>query len=502
MLIILFLIIIIKPCIASNTIIIYHEAPSDNIKNNNIVHYEICISKSHVQKYRSSIALLTIEHLPLSSTKSYSIVFETWCSVSNTPSSPSINTICPWRCHLPGPESTDLRIQFIKKDGVIQTTYTGKSLQSYYKIQKEKIKHVKLYTSFFISYGNNQKEEQLEVTATESLQHAAKRFAYDHHLDYKVIDEIEKSLFDTMKKKIERKNKLMKISKNYSHIIIGASESEIQSPENYGYSPNKWLLLSANDLNILDEQQWNAYFQPNTLQTILSEHVFEHLSFQEVNVASRLCLKFLMPNGILRLAVPDAYYKEENEEKKRLNDIAWNHRVLFNYRSIKYVLENVILIDGSKKEKVEEEYRFERVILLEWHTRSGFSYGRRWNPLDGFIHRSKHFDKRGAVSLIVDAVKGSAGGSGNSISTVYDLESRHHHLVVKHRVEELLNKAKSVIVNGKSVDEAIMYLNDAISLNPFHLETLRLFAECSGNQAIHTMVNMRLSRLTSGKLGR
>ena len=460
------LISLLQQSYATPTIAVHHSHSNDTT----MVHFEVCIQHFNaVARYRSMSALLTID------------VFDTWCAVSASPASrQSSNSwaICPWTCHVPfsNPQlpNEDLRVQFVRNTGVIHSTFYGSSLHSSRYIDRESTNNVQLYTSFFIGKDDQEKEEQLVIPVDESMAQAAQRFVLDHNLHHQFKLQIEQNLIESMKRKAKRTTYLSTTSREYTSIIIGASEQEITNPLAHGYS-TKWLLLSANDLNILDHRQWDYYFEKNSLQTIVAEHVFEHLTFSEALIAFRLCWKYLKTGGTFRLAVPDAHSYHQNKEMTRASDIDWGHRVKYNYQSLTQVLLQA---------------RFENSVLLEWHTRRGFLYNRRWNPLQGFIQRSKHFDKRGAVSLIVDAIKGERKGRGDR----YDLESRHHPLVVKSAVEELLRQAKHVANNGQ-VEQRKNILKEAMLLNPFHCATLAYLANCTGNEAIHSIVAMRRENL-------
>ena len=462
---------LLQQSFASPTIGVHHSHSDDTT----MVHFEVCIQHFNaVARYRSMSALLTVG------------VFDTWCAVSASPASRQSSnswSICPWTCHVPcsNPQlpNDDLRIQFVRKTGVIHSTFYGSSRHSSRYIDRESTNNVQLYTSFFIGKDDQEKEEQLVIPVNESMAQAAQRFVLEHNLHHQFKLQIEQNLIESMKRKAKRSTSLSTTSRNYTSVVIGASEAEITNPLAHGYSTN-WLLLSANDLNILDHRQWNYYFEKSSLQTIVAEHVFEHLTFSDALIALHLCWKYLKTGGKFRLAVPDAYSFHQNKEMTRASDIDWGHRVKYNYQSLTHVLLQA---------------RFENSVLLEWHTRRGFLYNRRWNPLEGFIQRSKHFDKRGAVSLIVDAIKGDQGErERDTRGERYDLESRHHPLVVKSKVEELLRQAKHVANNGH-VEQRKIYLKEAMVLNPFHCATLAFLANCTGNKAIHSIVAMRQENL-------
>jgi len=191
------------------------------------------------------------------------------------------------------------------------------------------------------------------------------------------------------------------------------------------------------------------------LEVIVAEHVFEHLTWHEAKIATKLCHDYIKPGGTLRLAVPDVNrYKLNRTEmlQQRKNDIDWKHRINFNWKTIKYLLQPI----------------FPHVVLLEWHTRLGFAYSRRWNPLDGFVQRTKHFDKRGQESLLVDAFKMYDETTFRGCQ-IYDIEARHQKKVVRDRV-------RAFVETGQ--------YQKALHLDPFDAAALQLAAKNSVDYTI------------------
>nr|WP_307543264.1 hypothetical protein [Paenibacillus sp. W4I10] len=122
-------------------------------------------------------------------------------------------------------------------------------------------------------------------------------------------------------------------------------------------------------------------FKSRKIRTILAEHVWEHLSYEEGVEAARICYDFLEPQGYIRCAVPDAFFRD-----------GW---FVHNYKTITSMFEEAGFT----------------IRLLEYCDEGGEFHYNDWNPEDGFIHRSFRFDHRnknnelGFVSLIVDAIK-------------------------------------------------------------------------------------------------
>ena len=172
-------------------------------------------------------------------------------------------------------------------------------------------------------------------------------------------------------------------------IVIGAS----------GFFDEGWIPTDVEYLNAVNRQDWVRYFQPDSVDAILAEHVWEHLTAEEGLRAARNCHEFLRPGGYARIAVPDGLHPDPAYiGRVRIGGTgpgADDHKMLFTYRTIADMFE---------------EAGFS-VDLLEYFDEQGIFHAMPWTPDKGLIRRSCRFDVRnesGTVrytSLIVDAVK-------------------------------------------------------------------------------------------------
>lgn len=172
-------------------------------------------------------------------------------------------------------------------------------------------------------------------------------------------------------------------------VVIGAS----------GISDTGWLATEYGFLNILIESDWLKYFETDSIDRMMAEHVWEHMTIQDGLIAARNCFRFLNDGGSIRVAVPDRL----NPDVKYIDAVkpngfgpgAKDHKVLYTKQSLCHVFETA---------------GFE-VELLEFFDESGKFLFETWSPGDGLIRRSLKFDPRntdGAVnytSLIIDAKK-------------------------------------------------------------------------------------------------
>lgn len=160
-----------------------------------------------------------------------------------------------------------------------------------------------------------------------------------------------------------------------------------------------WINTDHDTLDLLDEAQWQAYFQPGTVDALLAEHVWEHLHPDQALAAARRCFAYLRPGGYLRLAVPDGFNPDaayiERVRPGGSGPGARDHKVLYNHLSLAELLGQA---------------GFEVHFLEHFDSRGEFHF-KDWSPGDGMIYRSSRFDERNAngalryTSLIVDARK-------------------------------------------------------------------------------------------------
>jgi predicted SAM-dependent methyltransferase len=166
-----------------------------------------------------------------------------------------------------------------------------------------------------------------------------------------------------------------------------------------------WYSTNEQWLDITKESDWLNVFKNKVLiKNIVVEHVLEHLTYSELNLALVNIYKHMLPGARLRIAVPDGY----NPNKIYIKNVGINgigpdasdHKQLLNYD----ILSKTLL-----------KHRFE-VELLEGYISNGDLTIKPYDPLDGYIKRSrsnqanmKNIDswdfKDAETSLIIDAFK-------------------------------------------------------------------------------------------------
>lgn len=172
-------------------------------------------------------------------------------------------------------------------------------------------------------------------------------------------------------------------------IVVGSS----------GFYEKGWTPTDIEYLDMLKDSDWRIFFKENTIDAIIGEHVWEHLSKENGLLAFKNCFRYLKSGGYLRIAVPDGFHPEKEYidyvKPGGSGNGADDHKVLYNYQSISESLHEAGFT----------------VKLLEYFDENGQFHDIAWKSEDGFIKRSKNFDPRNVngelnyTSLIVDAIK-------------------------------------------------------------------------------------------------
>jgi len=176
-------------------------------------------------------------------------------------------------------------------------------------------------------------------------------------------------------------------------IILGAATT----------SQKGWLSTNEQWFDIRYEKNWEKLFKKkNILSNILAEHVFEHLTYEELDSALSHANHYLKKGGKLRIAVPDGYNPSEEYIKNvNINGIgadAQDHKQLLNFDIL-----NKLLIRNNFSCNILEGYKNNELIQ------------NKFNDFDGFIIRTRKrkninldpdwFFEDSGTSLIVDAIK-------------------------------------------------------------------------------------------------
>lgn len=166
-----------------------------------------------------------------------------------------------------------------------------------------------------------------------------------------------------------------------------------------GTSYPGWISTDYPVLDVTDEKSWPRLFKVGTVDSLLSEHVLEHLTDEQLASAIPNIYRYLKIGGHVRIAVPDGYHPNaeyiEAVKPGGSGSGSDDHKQLFNCHSLASLLEK----EGFT------------VQLLEWFNERGEFNFNDWLPQEGMVMRSSRYDERNLnsplsyTSLILDAYK-------------------------------------------------------------------------------------------------
>ncbi|MCY3574373.1 MAG: hypothetical protein OXG92_00910 [Chloroflexi bacterium] len=157
-----------------------------------------------------------------------------------------------------------------------------------------------------------------------------------------------------------------------------------------------WIATDIPAFDIRSEQHWRRLFPPASINHILAEHVFEHLTAAQFSDFLHSARAYLAVAGRIRIAVPDGNHPSpeyiENVRPGGVGAGAEDHKILYTQEIISQ------LIAG-------QGYEF---ALLEYFDAQGTFHSQPWGAAAGFVSRSAAHDARNRdgvlryTSLIVD----------------------------------------------------------------------------------------------------
>lgn len=199
-------------------------------------------------------------------------------------------------------------------------------------------------------------------------------------ITYREFDEYVAYL--TAKEQVEFYDKLK--------VIIGASKT---------YQLG-WIATNQFFLDLLKKEDWIRLFGSKKIQSIVAEHVWEHLTYDEGVIAARHCYEYLEKGGRLRIAIPDGNHPNPYYinwvRPNGVGAAAEDHKELYTFQLLGQMLKDA---------------GFKKIEKLEYFDDEGNFHVTNWNEEDGYIKRSRKNDPRNwkgttiYSSLILDAIK-------------------------------------------------------------------------------------------------
>jgi predicted SAM-dependent methyltransferase len=182
----------------------------------------------------------------------------------------------------------------------------------------------------------------------------------------------------------------------HKRIVIGAGDRY----------DSGWIPTQGEFLNLANPADWEQFFQPGSVEAMLAEHVWEHLSPEEGGIGARICYKYLSHGGYLRVAVPDGLHPDPAyiDLVKPDSPIANGHKALYTYRTLSNMFES----SGF------------RVKLYEYFDEAGVFHEIDRYAEAGTIWRSKRSDPRNSGGTLLSVYPGSLDNQLQHSSIILD----------------------------------------------------------------------------------
>jgi predicted SAM-dependent methyltransferase len=186
-----------------------------------------------------------------------------------------------------------------------------------------------------------------------------------------------------------------------------------------------WIPTQRDFLDLTKPVDWEKFFQPSSVDAMLAEHVWEHLTPEDGLAAARTCYTYLRPGGHLRVAVPDGLHPDPHyieavkagaqaeaetiplspgSRSIQLDGNAANHRALYTHSS----LTDLFQAAGF------------RVVLYEYFDEAGRFHCNQYDHAGGTIWRSIRFDPRNKSGTLASVYPGSLGDYLSYSSLIID----------------------------------------------------------------------------------
>lgn len=174
------------------------------------------------------------------------------------------------------------------------------------------------------------------------------------------------------------------ISNDFVNLIIGAALTKQKG----------WFSTNEDWLDITKKEHWDRLFNSKVrVKRVLAEHVFEHLTVDEMRVSLNLIYENMIEGGSLRIAVPDGNNpNQEYIDNCGINGIgadALDHKQFLTYEflsnEVKKVGFKISLIEGYLRNKKLVSKKPNKDLGLVMRSRSNKKFQNSkegWNFVD------------------------------------------------------------------------------------------------------------------------
>ena len=153
--------------------------------------------------------------------------------------------------------------------------------------------------------------------------------------------------------------------------------------------------INNHNFDILDVSSMKQFIKGRPVGKYMTEHVFEHLSYNDAKKGFQNMYVTLIDGGRVRICVPDGYLPSVTYQEYIKVGNAFDHKMVWTIDNLKPLLEKV---------------GFEVVPLEYWNKDGTERYTGKWDDKDGYLQRTSKertdtYDNILHTSLSLDAFK-------------------------------------------------------------------------------------------------
>ena len=217
--------------------------------------------------------------------------------------------------------------------------------------------------------------------------------------------------------------------------------------------PAGFVSTDKEELDVTKPTDYQKLFCPDSVDTFLTEHTFEHITYSDGKVAFRQILHYLKPGGRFRIAVPNDASRAGQVFPESRADKFYGHVSAYGYEYLKQVLEEVGFTSVYRlEEQLKLNATHEKIVSTSW------------DRCDGPVDRSLKYDWRNEEALrkiypaasldirneIGDMTMIWYADESNNIMTLNERENRH---IQGSNVETLMHKVPRILNDAKLAEE-------------------------------------------------
>ena len=125
--------------------------------------------------------------------------------------------------------------------------------------------------------------------------------------------------------------------------------------------PAGYISFEQRDLDVTVRSDFSRLFCEASVDTFLTEHTFEHITYEGGQAAFENFAQFLKPGGMLRIAVPNDGTRAGQQIGEKLVDTNYGHVAAYGFEFLK---DKLLRAGFSRVELIEEKVKYNATAVM------------------------------------------------------------------------------------------------------------------------------------------